>query len=308
VTVVVSTLDRPARLARLLDALRGQTLPPEEFEVIVVDDGSGPATAAVLREAAAAGDLALSAIRHPSRRGQAAGRNTGWRAASGPLVAFTDDDCVPEPGWLGELLAAADRDPGAIVQGVTVPDSAELPSDRTRIRTVRSTTLGPQYETCNIAYPRTLLEQLGGFDERWAVAEDTDLAWRAFEHGHRAVLAPDAIVRHAVEQPGTCALLRGAARWGRSAHVFAAHPGARTMLHRRLFWNPWHYLLVRSVVALAAPRWARRLVHVRHLLALVRRARALGGPPTAVPFLIVYDLIETAAMVRGAIRHRTPLL
>lgn len=311
VSVVVATCERPGQLAELLAGLRGQTLAGDRFEVIVVDDASGPETSTRLRDEAGRGGLALTHLRHPFNRGPAAARNTGWRRAAAPLVAFTDDDCVPSPGWLEQLLAGADADPGAIVQGPTLPDPAQLTGSLLFARTTQNTTLGPSYEACNIAYPRAVLEALDGFDERWAVGEDTDLAWRALEAGHRIVFAPEALVHHAVERRGPLAVLRGAGRWGESAHVFAAHPAARQILYRRVFWNQWHYLLARSALALAAPAapaWLRRQLVAGHLLALRRRARALGARPGAEPFLLAYDALEVAGMVRGAVRHRTPLL
>lgn len=308
VSVVVPTYDRPGRLGRLLDGLRAQTLGTDRFEVLVVDDASGPETTERLNIERATGTLRLTHLRQPFNRGPAAARNTGWRHASAPLVAFTDDDCVPTPEWLEALVAAAADDPGAIVQGPTAPDPTELAGSLVLARTTSNTTLGPSFETCNIAYPVTALRSLGGFDERWSVGEDSDLAWRALETGHRTVFAAGALVHHAVERRTALETLRGATRWAGAAHVFADHPAARQILYRRIFWNEWHYLLVRSAVALAAPAWVRRPLLAGHLTALQRRRRSLGGGPWATPFLLAVDLIETVAMVGGAIRQRTPLL
>lgn len=131
--------------------------------------------------------------------------------------------------------------------------------------------LGPQYETCNIAYPRALLEALHGFDERFGcqpAGEDTDLAWRAIAAGHEAVFVSAALVHHAVEPDRRGRSLRRAARWSAVVRVYADHPATRAMLYRGRFWNVWHYLLYRSLLALAGPPWLRRLLVTRHLLAL----------------------------------------
>lgn len=77
--------------------------------------------------------------------------------------------------------------------------------------------------------------------------------------------------------------LRIAARWGPVARVIAEHPQTRTMLYRRCFWNVWHYLLWRSVLAMAGPRWLRRLVLTRHLLTMRARARSEGARPLPSP-------------------------
>jgi len=312
VSVVVPTHDRPERLAAALAALRAQTLAPDAFEVIVVDDGSvTPGTQTVLAEEERRGLLQLRSVRHAPARGTSAGRNSGWRAARAPLVAFTDDDCVPQPNWLTEALAVARRHPGHIVQGRTEPNPAELGHRGVFSRTISVQTLGPQYEACNILYPSAVLERLGGFDESFgpfSVGEDTDLAWRALEAGERTVFAPEALVFHAVHELGPLRTLREATRLAQTSVVFARHPPARAMLSRRLFWNGWHYLVIRSIIALALPRPLRRFLLTRHALQLAARARAAGAGPWAVPFLLLHDAIETGAVLRGSLRYRTLVL
>lgn len=312
VTVVVSTYNRPERLARLLSGLACQALAPETFEVIVVDNGSaGTATQDVLARELQRGRLRLRTVRHARTLGPAGGRNSGWRLAEAPLVGFTDDDCVPEERWLAAALAASRAHPGAIVQGPTRPDPGERHRDGILSHTVRIERLGPQYETCNIFYPRAVLEALGGFDEsfgRFPAGEDTDLAWRALETGSGSVFASQAAVHHAVEPIGARGMLRLAARWSEAVGLFSAHPQLRSMLERGIFWNVWHYLMWRSLLALAAPRWLRRMLLTGHLLELRERARRAGAGSRAIPYLIVHDLVECGAIARGALRHRTLVL
>jgi GT2 family glycosyltransferase len=312
VSVVVSTYNRPTRLARLLAGLRSQTLAGDRFEVIVVDNGStGPETRAVIGEELARGELSLRPVHHVVTRGPAGGRNSGWRLARAPLIAFTDDDCVPDQGWLGAALAAHRERPAAIIQGRTEPDPAELALDGVLSRTMRVEQLGPEYQTCNIFYPRTVLESLGGFDERYGLlpaGEDTDLAWRAIETGHETTFEPRAVVFHAVERLGAAGMLRIAARWSEVVRVFAEHPQLRATLNRGVFWTVWHYLLWRSLLALLGPAWLRRMVLTMHLLELRKRARAAGAGTSAIPFLLVHDVVECWALARGAVRYRTLVL
>ena len=308
-SVVVATHDRPARLARLLAGLRVQSLGSGRFEVVVVADGCGADTLELLAREQARGGLALRVAEQPVARGPAAARNAGWRRARAPLVAFTDDDCVPAPGWLAAGLAQAGH--AAVVQGRTEPDPGERSQVGLLSRTHRVERLGPQFQTCNMFYPRAVLEQLGGFHEEFGLTpggEDTDLAWRAIAAGHATRFAPEALVYHAVEPLGARASLRVAGRWSATVRVFADHPGARSMLYRGLFWNVWHYLLWRSVLALLAPRWLRRLLLARHLAELRKRAREAGAGRWAVPFLLAHDAVECCAVARGALRYRTPVL
>ena len=309
VSVVVATHDRPARLERLLDALSEQTL--ATFEVIVAAAGSPPSTEAVLNEELARGRLALRVISLPVALGPGVSRNAGWRSARAPLVAFTDDDCVPDSRWLAAARDAHLAHPTAIVQGRTEPDPHEAPDAGLLSRSVRIDALGPQYETCNILYPRELLEELGGFDEDFGPGpggEDTDLAWRALDQGRTAVFASNAVVFHAVHRLGLLDQLRFARRWTDTMRIYAEHPGTRTMLHRRIFWNVWHYLLLRSAVAMLLPAWLRRPLLTMHLLTLAQRARRERAGAWAVPFLLVHDAVEMFAVIRGAIRYRTLVL
>jgi GT2 family glycosyltransferase len=312
ISVVVPTRDRPEELSRLFEGLRSQALATDRFEVIVVDDGSSAsATQHVLAEESRRGELQLSSVRNETALGQARARNQGWREARAPLVAFTDDDCVPDPAWLNALLRASEAAPAAIVQGPTEPDPLGSRRRGPFNRTVKVESLGPQYQTCNILYPRALLERLEGFDERVGqpvAGEDTELAWRAFEAGAQAAFAPDALVFHAVHELGFAGALREAARWSEAARVFALHPEARQMLSRGVFWNGWHYCLVRSAVALALPRPVRRVLLTHHAMQLAERAREAGAGPWVAPLLLACDVVETVALARGAVRYRTLVL
>jgi len=282
----------------------------DPVEVVVVDDGSRPETAALLERAAGAGELTLRVVRHERALGPARARNAGWRAASAALVAFTDDDCTPSPGWLAAGLAAHRARPEALVQGRTAPDPAEREGESLWTRTLRVDSLGPWYETCNMFYPRELLEALGGFEDFGLApgGEDTDLAWRALEAGRPAVWAPAALVFHAVERIGARGQLRVAARWTATTRVLARHPPIRVALERGVFWNVYHYLLLRSLVALVLPRPLRRFLLLRHALELHRRARAAGTGWWAVPYLVLHDAVEMWSVARGGVRHRTLVL
>jgi GT2 family glycosyltransferase len=311
VSVVVATYNRPARLVALLESLRSQTLPSDAFEVVVVDNGSAAPTQELLAAASAGGELQLRVVRHTSTRGPAGARNAGWPVATAPLIAFTDDDCCADHRWLSAALEVHAAHPRSVIQGRTEPNPSELAEEGLFSRTVRVDGLGPQYETCNVFYPRAALQSLGGFVESFDPfpgGEDTDLAWRAIESGWKTVFAPEARVFHAVERIGPAGILRVASRWTPTVRVFADHPGTRSMLYRGRFWNVWHYLMWRSLFALLAPRWLRRLVLSRHLMDLRRRARAGGSGSWAVPLLIVHDLVECWAVARGARRYRTFVL
>jgi glycosyltransferase involved in cell wall biosynthesis len=313
ISVVFATHNRAGRLARLLESLRAQTLGSGRFEVVAIDDGSGDDTPAVLAAEQARGDLDLSLVRHESPQGPASARNAGWRRARAPFVAFTDDDCVADPGWLEAGLAALDSRPGSFAQGRTDPDPAELEMLGPFSRTLTVHSLGPFFQTCNIFYARSLLEALAGFDDTifWG-GEDADLAWRAIGSGATPVFAGEARIYHGVRRLGPLGKLRFAWGWTETMQLFARHPELRRgHLTHGLFWKGSHYLLVRAMVAAVLPRRARLLrswLASPYALHLLERGRVEGGGPALAPYFLVHDLVELAAALRGAVRYRTAVL
>jgi glycosyltransferase involved in cell wall biosynthesis len=305
ISVVVATRNRAQMLERMLAGLAEQTI--SDFEVVVVDDASTDSTPEVL-ERWSDGRLKLRTLRHAESHGPATGRDEGWRAAEGDLIAFTDDDCVPTPVWLEALVAAERSTAGAIVMGPTRPEPGQPQSPFTRTMLVERA--GPPFETCNILYPRALLERLDGFDRSFPlpVAEDTDLGWRAVKSGAPLVYAPDALVHHAVHRLGPVGSLKAAMRWHAAAPLFRRHPDLRRVqLHRGVFWGPHHEWLLRAVLALVLPRrlWPLSLwLAFPYLRRLVWRRTG----PLLAPYIVVYDLVEMTAVARGAVRERVPMI
>jgi GT2 family glycosyltransferase len=313
ISVVVATRGRTERLGMLLDSLAAQTLPAERFEAIVVIDGPDPASERAVRERQGGG-LVLRLIARERSGGPAAARNQGWRAAAAPLVAFTDDDCEATPQWLAELLAAATDHPGTLIQGPTLPNPREAHRDGPFARSKEITEAGSWFQTCNIAYPRALLERLEGFDERFteAAGEDVDLGWRALEVGAGTGFRPAAVVHHAVEEIGPLGYLRLARRGADSAWMYRRHPELRRReAYRHVFWKRSH---ARLLLALAGLLLARRfppaaLLAVPYLKGLRGRAAAMGGKPALLaPYLLAYDAVDVSTAVRGSLRHRILLL
>jgi hypothetical protein len=318
VSVVVPTRDRIDRLLALLHSLERQELAPDELEVLVVDDASErPLEASQLVDEAGS-NLRLRVLRHESSRGPAAARNTGWRAGRARLIAFTDDDCEADPGWLRALMAAAgDRD-DVIVQGRTrpQPDEADRLGPFSRTQSIG----GPDglYETCNLAFPRSLLARVGGFDEsfRHPCGEDVDLGLRAIKAGARLVFAPQAVVFHAVHEPGVWKILRGMPIWTDAVRVVKLHPELRTMLVHRVFWKRSHPPLILALAALILAAQLRRFYPLLLLGPYVehyRRTHGSAGRPwpslvRLLPAHLAVDLTELLTMLGGSAKHRTLML
>jgi GT2 family glycosyltransferase len=309
VSVVVATKDRERRLAGLLRALGEQRLDPERFEVIVVDDGSADGTSDLLELAAGSSPFSLAFISLGRASGPAAARNAGWRRARAGLVAFTDDDCEPDPRWLEEALAAADGRLDSLVLGPTLPLPGELhllgPFSRTR----EIPGLSPWFPTCNILYPREMLDRLGGFDESFpeALGEDTDLGWRAVATGARVRFAPRALVYHAVDDVGLVRHLRTALLGSDAVLAFRRHPELRRRaLSFGVVRTPAHLLLLLALLsaALSRRRPIASLAALPYLKYLASRCRHSNSSLAYAPYFLIYDSLHLLATVRGDLRHR----
>ncbi|MBI4021208.1 MAG: glycosyltransferase [Candidatus Aenigmarchaeota archaeon] len=180
ISVIIPAHNRPQELARVLQALREQTVPPGE--VVVVDDSVPP-----LAPEAFPG---LRVVQLPPTSHSVA-RNKGVAAARGDIIAFTDDDCVPARDWI-ERLTARFRDPAVIgVEGKTTADRMGPGFHATE------NLRGGNYPTCNLALRKAALQAVGGFDERYGFfREDTDLAFAVLSRGGTIVFADDVLVHH----------------------------------------------------------------------------------------------------------------
>jgi GT2 family glycosyltransferase len=312
IAVVIPTFRRETRLRFALEALAEQSLDPARFEVVVVRPPGAPGPFASAPEGL---DVSFETA---TAAGPAAQRNHGWRAASAPLVAFTDDDCRPAPDWLEAILAVA-RD-GCVVQGRTAvdPDEAHLLSGLAR--TVQVDPPSPWYETSNIAYPRELLERLGGFDDAFDLpwGEDTDLGLRAVAAGASVLPAPRALVLHAVVARTLPASLAEARRREWLPRLIAKHPEHRAALYRRWFANRAHAAIAAGAIGFAVGRRRGRgvalaaaaLPFLAHNVEF-NRGRGIGTAEgmarfaAVMPARLASDLVEVASTLRGSARNGT---
>jgi glycosyltransferase involved in cell wall biosynthesis len=197
VSVVIPTLDRPDHLTRAIDSALGQTT--ADIELIVVDDGS-PEPASVVADRAA--DSRIRVLRHESRRGAGAARNTGIRAARGEFIALLDDDDVWEPEKLEKQIARIEE---AAAGTVLVYCGYRVVGERTGDVAFEFVPTDPpadfakllQSTLFNSSVPlirRSAIEEAGFFDESLAGAQDRDMWLRLARRGPLAFV-PDRLVR-----------------------------------------------------------------------------------------------------------------
>ncbi len=195
--MVVPTFNRPDLLDRCLSALVTQSIGPSSYEIIVADDAACETTRCQVeawrRRCSAAGP-AITYVPVRARHGPAAARNAGWRQARGPVIAFTDDDCVPDGGWLAAGVRAIREGATGVSGRIIVP----LPKDPTDYERNAAGLATSEFVTANCFYRQSALAAVGGFDERFAMAwrEDADLWLTFMGRGEPLVAAEDAVVIH----------------------------------------------------------------------------------------------------------------
>lgn len=220
-TLVIPTCRRPDLLAACLAALEPQRA---RCAAVVTDDGDDDVSARLV-----AARFPWASWQRGPRRGPAANRNAGARAATTPWIAFVDDDCVPRPGFTAALLAAVGRGGAEVLEGCTItPDKVDSP-----FREGIENTTGGVFWSCNLAVERAFFERIGGFDEDFTEAggEDMEFAHRFQRLGGRARFVPDAVVDHPVRRVGLRKLLwkLRLSRWTRLYHL-KTRPGAHPEL------------------------------------------------------------------------------
>jgi GT2 family glycosyltransferase len=225
-SVVIPHRDDLAGLALCAEALRRQVGPA--FEIVVADNGSACGMAAVAEAAPGC------RVVHAPLPGAGPARNAGIAAARGEVIALLDSDCVPDPHWLAEGVAALARHD--IVGGRVVTTAADpaAPTPVEAFEIVFNFDFRRYIErvgftgTGNMFVPRAVFYTVGPF--RTGVAEDMEWCFRARAAGFRIGYAERAMVTHPARRDWA-ALRR---RWARLVAEHAAL--AREEPHGRLRW------------------------------------------------------------------------
>ncbi len=225
VSVVVACYNGARTLRPCLESLQHLDYP--DYDVIVVDDGSTDASAAIAGEFAG-----VRRIRHESNRGLSAARNTGIAAATGEVVAFTDADCRADRAWLHYLVGdlVRGRFAGAGGHNLLPPDdscvgAAVMVSPGGPAHVMLNDRQAEHVPGCNMAFLKWALAAIEGFDPDFRQAgDDVDLCWRLQQAGLRIGFSPGAFVWH-YRRPTVGAYLRQQQGYGEAeAMLVRKHP------------------------------------------------------------------------------------
>ena len=314
-SVVVPTCNRRDLLRQCLTAVAAQDYP--DYEVIVVDDGSTDGTGEMVQ----CEFPQVRYVRQEPNQGPAAARNRGIEVATGEIVAFTDDDCVPPANWLRQLEEGFECHPeagaiGGIQESPPSMYQRNIWARYERFLTRQVYRVGEEpvvgwpapIGSNNLAVRRRLLASIGGFDERFAGAagEDTDLLHRLAAQNYAAVSLP-VQVTHYQTYTWSSSIRRQIQR-GEGAFFFQIKHTGRHSLARdvgRLLATPLsflqHLFRYRSLAMAAAhticgglQTWGRIRAHGRWATRHSEQCWQASASPVKLRYLEQYAVGRTA--------------
>ncbi|MBN1824247.1 MAG: PqqD family peptide modification chaperone [Endomicrobiales bacterium] len=200
VSVIVPVFNEEDIISSCITALLSLDYPKDRLELIFVDNNSNDKSASIIKQ---------YPVRYifEKRRGRSAARNSGIKAATGEILAFTDADCVVEEKWLKNLVVGFKNGNVGCCGGRTVSYNPANFIEKyfdwffeTQPQKLASFTenyfIGPIFATCNLACRKSVLEEVGYFDDNMVAGEDTDLVWRINFKGYQINYVKDALARH----------------------------------------------------------------------------------------------------------------
>lgn len=218
VEVVVCTHNRARLLEPACESILAQDYPAERWRLVIVDNASTDTTFAVAESLARNSGGRVHAVQEP-RTGHSMARNAGIRATTAEIIAFTDDDALPDPAWLRTLITAMTEQKASAAGGPVDPIvSGQLPSwflpefyfpylaVWRPSAEVLKLAFNEYPRGVNMAFRREVFERLGSFStslglqgNRQRYCEETEMFLRIERNGGTILYSPDSIMRHRVE-------------------------------------------------------------------------------------------------------------
>ncbi len=195
VSIIVPVYNGSSTISKCIEGCLSQKY-LGDIEIIIVDDGSTDKSAEIIKS------YPVNYL-YEANQGPAVARNHGWRQATGKIICFTDADCIPDPNWVNSLVEQFTTTNIAGVggtYGIANPDSllAQCIHEEIIARHSLMSKHVNYLGSFNVAYRRTVLNQVGGFDESYrnASGEDNDLSYRIHKAGFDLLLEHSAVVLH----------------------------------------------------------------------------------------------------------------
>ena len=204
VSVVIPIYNGQSDLPELISCLENLTYPAQQVEYLLVDNNSSDNTLSILQATAKNSPITIIPKSENNIQSSYAARNTGIRAATSEIIAFTDADCRPQPGWLSSLIAPFVKPEVVIVAGeITALDGTtilEKFADRQETLSQKHTLAHkfcPYGQTANLAIRREAFAKVGLFRPYLTTGGDADICWRILRENIGCIeFAPNALVKH----------------------------------------------------------------------------------------------------------------
>lgn len=322
ISVIIPTYNRRRELPALIDALNRQSLPADRYEVIIVDDGSTDGSRDYLRRLG--GHFRVLEQLHG---GASKARNLAACQAQGQILAFTDDDCSPEPDW---LLVIGRRMEEQACRAALLGHTYSEHQASTFVHSVFKDS--EPVVTCNFAVSREAFERVGGFDEHFILYfEDEDLGLRLKKAGFAIVYEPAMRVLHPSRYQSFRRFLRLRSGLQYLSYMSQKHPdgdhwqrhqGVVRQIRRKAivlglplaaaliwppFWMLWVPVLLAHLVMDGSRAWRHRRA-VEEAGFAMRRVDLLAFTflTWAVPFVDAYRIAKGYVRDKGRVRPWRP--
>jgi glycosyltransferase involved in cell wall biosynthesis len=245
VSVVIPTYQRTALLSRCLEALLQQKFDKEQYEIIVVSDGPDEQTKKIFDDLAGYDHPELRYMSLPQKKGPAAARNYGWLNAKGRIIAFTDDDCVPDTYWLNQIVQHCNTEDSVAITGKVIVPVSKRPTDH-ELNTANLQTA--EFITANCACTKSALVKAGGFDEQFSMAwrEDSDLEFKLIDQHIPIKRIDSAIVTHPVRTSAWGISVKEQKKTMYDALLYKKHPQLFRIKVRKITSPILYYLIIAS--------------------------------------------------------------
>jgi glycosyltransferase involved in cell wall biosynthesis len=258
ISIVIPTFRRPQLLIKCLTALKEQTFIAQDYEVIVVADGPDDRTkteVAYFKYKHSLSNFFFTNLQH--KAGPAAARNKGAQLSRGKLIAFTDDDCIPQYGWLQALWNAFLREQKSEIAftGKTIVPHNEQPTDYEKNIANLETA---EFITANCACTKTTFNKSGGFDEEFSIAwrEDSDLHFKLLALNIPIIRVQNAVVVHPVRNAPWGVSLKEQEKSKYNALLSKKHP---LLYKEKIASKPlWNYYAIVTLLPLAIHFYMQR--------------------------------------------------
>jgi GT2 family glycosyltransferase len=270
-------------IGKCLQSLLDQTI--SDFEVVIVDESSD-GTESVIAQFS---DKRIRYFRNRTRLGLVKSRNKSWELSKGKYVFFTDGDCIVSDDWIEQGLGVIEESDCAGVEGRTYYVSEEH-SPTYSDHVIKNKGPG-QFMTCNMAYRRNALEEVGGFDERYTL-EDRILAMRIMRAGGKIVFNPNMKVYHQQVTEGVRRFFKQASMIDARPYLFREFGDREDML--------WRIVYPKSLVVALFPPAA--------LLSLLTNRYEKWDDFKLFPFVYFRALYQRFCLWRQCLRERVFLI